>query len=344
MGNFYANGSSVMSYGPNKAENSDLRWEKTATANIGIDASILKGRLNFTIDLYNKNTTDMIYWYDADILLVPAGGLYANGGSMNNKGIELSVTAVPVKTKDFTWKTSLNLAHNKNTITSLSNPYFAGGDSISYTQPDGSSQTSSKLQIRQKGYPLGQFFTLSYQGKDDKGVSQYLAKDGKLTIDPTTADYRYAGSPQPKLNYGWSNTFTYKNFDLSVFFRGVYGNKIFNATRADLFRPTSLAFTNILVDAGNEGNDRNAYKYSSRFVEDGSYLRLENMTLGYTFKSPVKYIETLRLYGTVNNLFVITKYTGVDPEVNQGGMAPGIDSNNFYPKTRTILFGLNITL
>lgn len=344
MGNFYANGSSVMSYGPNKAENSDLRWEKTATANIGIDASILKGRLNFTIDLYNKNTTDMIYWYDADILLVPAGGLYANGGSMNNKGIELSVTAVPVKTKDFTWKTSLNLAHNKNTITSLSNPYFAGGDSISYTQPDGSSQTSSKLQIRQKGYPLGQFFTLSYQGKDDKGVSQYLAKDGKLTIDPTTADYRYAGSPQPKLNYGWSNTFTYKNFDLSVFFRGVYGNKIFNATRADLFRPTSLAFTNILVDAGNEGNDRNAYKYSSRFVEDGSYLRLENMTLGYTFKSPVKYIETLRLYGTVNNLFVITKYTGVDPEVNQGGMAPGIDSNNFYPKTRTFLFGLNIIL
>ncbi|HJV78227.1 MAG TPA: SusC/RagA family TonB-linked outer membrane protein, partial [Paludibacter sp.] len=326
MANFYYNGNSVMAYGPNKAENSDLRWEKTATANIGIDASVLKGRLSFTVDLYNKNTTDMIYWYDADILLVPAGGLNANGGSMNNKGIELSVTAVPVKTRDFTWKTSVNLAHNKNTITSLSNPYFAGGDSIRYTQPDGGSQTSSTLQIRQKGYPLGQFFTLSYQGKDDKGVSQYLAKDGKLTTNPTTADYRYAGSPQPKLNYGWSNTFTYKNFDLSVFFRGVYGNKIFNATRADLFRPTSLAFTNILVDAGNEGNDKNAYKYSSRFVEDGSYLRLENMTLGYTFKSPVKYIENLRLYGTVNNLFVITKYTGVDPEVNQGGMAPGIDS------------------
>jgi len=344
MANFYYNGNSVMAYGPNKAENSDLRWEKTATANIGIDASILKGRLNFTIDLYNKNTTDMIYWYDADILLVPAGGLNANGGSMNNKGIELSVTAVPVKTKDFTWKTSVNLAHNKNTITSLSNPYFAGGDSIRYTQPDGGSQTSSTLQIREKGYPLGQFFTLSYQGKDASGVSQYLAKDGTLTTNPTTADYRYAGSPQPKLNYGWSNTFTYKHLDLSVFFRGVYGNKIFNATRADLFRPTSLAFTNILVDAGNEGNDKNAYKYSSRFVEDGSYLRLENMTLGYTFKSPVKYIENLRLYGTVNNLFVITKYTGVDPEVNQGGMAPGIDSNNFYPKTRTILFGLNITL
>jgi TonB-dependent starch-binding outer membrane protein SusC len=345
MGNFYSNGNSVMSYGPNKAANPDLKWEKTATSNIGIDASVLKGRLSFTFDWYNKNTTDMIYYYDADIMLVPAGSIVANGGSMNNKGVELSITAVPVKTKDFTWKTMLNLAHNQNTITSLTNPYFVGGDSIRYTQPDGGGQTASTLQIRQKGHPLGQFFTLIYKGKDANGVSQYLAKDGKLTTNPSTSDYRYAGSPQPKLNYGWSNTFTYKKLDLSIFLRGVYGNQIFNATRADLFRPSTVVFTNILVDAGNESaKDINAYKYSSRFIEDGSYLRLENITLGYTFKSPVKYIESLRLYSTVNNLFVITKYTGVDPEVNQGGMAPGIDSNNFYPKTRTILFGLNIIL
>jgi iron complex outermembrane receptor protein len=345
MGNFYSNGSAVMSYGPNKAANPDLKWEKTATSNIGMDVSVLKGRLSFILDLYNKNTTDMIYWYDADILLVPAGGLFANGGSMNNKGVELSVAAVPVKTRNFTWKTNLNLAHNKNTITSLSNPYFVGGDSIRYTQPDGAGQTASTLQIREKGYPLGQFFTLIYQGKNDNGVSQYLAKDGSLTTNPTTSDYRYAGSPQPKLNYGWSNSFNYKKFDLNIFFRGVYGNQIFNATRADLFRPSSVAFTNILVDAGNDSEkDNNAHRYSSRFIEDGSYLRLENMTLGYTLKNPLKYVTSLRLYSTVNNLFVITKYTGVDPEVNQGGMAPGVDSNNFYPKTRTILFGLNIVL
>ncbi len=345
MGNFYSNGSAVMAYGPNKAANPDLKWEKTATANIGLDASVLKGRLSFNLDFYNKNTTDMIYWYDADILLVPAGGLFANGGSMNNKGVELSVTALPVKTKDFSWKTNVILAHNKNTITSLSNPYFVGGDSIRYTQPDGAGQTSSTLQIREKGYPLGQFFTLIYQGKNENGVSQYLAKDGSLTTNPTTSDYSYAGSPQPKLNYSWSNSFTYKNFDLNVFFRGVYGNQIFNATRADLFRPSSVAFTNILVDAGNDSEkDNNAHRYSSRFIEDGSYLRLENMTLGYTLKSPIKYVSSLRLYSTINNLFIITKYTGVDPEVNQGGMAPGIDSNNFYPKTRTILFGLNIIL
>jgi len=346
MGNFYSNGTSLMSYGPNKAANPDLRWEKTATANIGADVSVLKGRLSFTFDYYNKNTTDMIFGgYRTDIMLVPAGSIVANGGSMNNKGIELSVTAVPVKTNDFTWKTSLNLSHNKNTITKLTSPFFAGGDSIKITQPDGGGQTGSTLQIMKEGHPLGQFFTLIYQGKDASGISQYLAKDGSLTTNPTQADYRYAGSPQPKLNYGWTNTFTYKNLDLSVFFRGVYGNKIFNATRADLFRPSTVAFTNILVDAGNESaKDNNAYKYSSRFIEDGSYFRLENMTLGYTFKSPVKYIESLRLYGTVNNLFVITSYKGVDPEISMGGQAPGIDSNNFYPKTRTFLFGLNIIL
>lgn len=332
-----------MSYGPNKAANPDLKWEKTATTNFGLDASLLQGKLSFTFDWYNKNTTDMIYWYDADILLVPAGGLWANGGSINNKGIEFSISATPVKTKSFTWKTSLNLAHNKNTITGLSNPYFSGGDSIRYTQPDGGGQTGSTLQIRKVGYPLGQFFTLIYQGKNSAGVSQYLAKDGTLTTNPTTSDYRYAGSPQPKLNYGWSNSFTYKNFDLSIFLRGVYGNKIFNATRADLFRPSTAAYTNILVDAANESaKDGNAFRYSSRFIESGSYLRLENMTLGYTFKKPIKYIENVRLYSTVNNLFVITKYTGVDPEVNMGGMSPGIDSNNFYPKTRTILFGVNV--
>jgi iron complex outermembrane receptor protein len=126
--------------------------------------------------------------------------------------------------------------------------------------------------------------------------------------------------------------------------RGVFGNKIFNATRADLFRPTTAHLTNILVDAGNESMaDINSYKYSSRFIEDGSYIRLDNATLGYNFNHISQYITSLRIYTSVNNLFVITKYKGVDPEINQGGNAPGVDSNNFFPKTRTILFGVNVS-
>ena len=344
LGSFYYNGTTTSAYGPTQAANADLQWEKTSTANLGLDASVLNGRLSFNIDVYNKNTTGMIYSYNTDIMLNPIGSIVANGGSMNNKGIELSISATLIQKRDFSWKTSLNLAHNKNTITSLSNKYFTGGDSIRYTQPDGSGQTGSTLQIYKVGKPLGEFFTLQYAGKNAQGISQYVAADGSLTTTPAIGkDYHYAGSPQPKLTYGWSNTFVYRNFDLNVFLRGVYGNKIFDATRADLFRPTTAHLTNILVDAGNESiADVNSYKYSTRFIEDGSYLRLESMTLGYSLKSPVKYIDNIRFYGTVNNLFVITGYKGVDPEVNQGGSAPGIDSNNFYPKTRTVLFGVNV--
>ncbi|MBP1641030.1 MAG: TonB-dependent receptor plug [Bacteroidetes bacterium] len=345
MGNYYYNGTTQVTYAPNKAANPDLKWEKTATTNIGLDASVLKGRLNMTFEWYNKNTTDMIYSYSTEQIIVPAGSITANGGSISNRGIEVTISATPIQNKNFTWKSNLNLAHNTNKITSLSNSYFATVDSVRYTQPDGSGQTGSTLQIMKVGRPLGQFFTLIYAGKNSDGVSQYLAKDGTLTVNPTTADYRYAGSPQPKLTYGWTNSFTYKNFDLNIFLRGVYGNKIFNATRADLFRPSTVAYTNILVDAANESvKDYNAYRYSSRFIESGSYLRVESMTLGYTFKSPIKYVENIHFYSTVNNLFVITKYKGVDPEVYMGGTAPGIDSNNFYPKTRTILFGVNVNL
>jgi TonB-dependent starch-binding outer membrane protein SusC len=195
------------------------------------------------------------------------------------------------------------------------------------------------------GRPLGQFFSLEYAGKNDKGVSQYVNAKGELTTTPAIGtDYKYIGSPQPNLLIGWTNTVRYGNFDFNVFIRGVFGNKIFNATRADLFRPSTAQYTNILVDAANENKlDVNSFKYSSRFVEDGSYIRLDNATLGYNFKSMGQYVKNLRVYMSVNNAFTITSYSGIDPEVNQGGIAPGVDSNNFYPKTRTVLFGVNLS-
>jgi hypothetical protein len=143
---------------------------------------------------------------------------------------------------------------------------------------------------------------------------------------------------------GWTNTFRYGNFDLNIFLRGTFGNKVFNATRADLFRPATAQYDNILQDASHETvADYNSYLYSSRFIESGSYLRLDNASLGYTLHNLGDYIKTLRFYVTGNNLFVITGYRGIDPEINQGGLAPGVDYNNFYPKTRTTLLGATIT-
>jgi iron complex outermembrane receptor protein len=345
LGTYYYNGVQTAAYGPTQAANPDLQWERTATTNIGLDFTVLKGKVSGTVEWYDKNTTGMIYSYRVNPILVPTGSIIANGGSMSNKGVEVSLSATPVRTAKFSWTTGLNLAHNTNKITSLINPLFVGGDSVRTTQPEGSGQTGSTLQILKAGRPLGQFFSLEYAGKNDKGVSQYVNQKGDLTTTPVIgADYKYLGSPQPKLLAGWTNTLRYGNVDLNVFFRGVFGNKIFNATRADLFRPSTAQFTNILVDVADEkATDVNSYKYSSRFIEDGSYVRLDNATLGYNFKNTGEYVKSLRVYASVNNAFVITNYKGIDPEINQGGIAPGIDSNNFYPKTRTILLGVNVS-
>ncbi|MEO8405979.1 MAG: SusC/RagA family TonB-linked outer membrane protein, partial [Chitinophagaceae bacterium] len=229
-------------------------------------------------------------------------------------------------------------------ITSLTNPY-SSGDSIRYSDPEGPGQTNSTLQILKVGKPIGQFFSLRYAGKDANGISQFYKKDGTLTTAPGIGtDYFYVGDPQPKILMGWSNTLRYKNFDLNVFIRGVFGNKIFDATRADLSYVTGASINNILESAADDkiADTKNSF-YSTRYIENGSYIRLDNATLGYNFKQPVKSVNSIRLYATVNNLFTITKYKGIDPEINQGGVSPGIDYNNFYPKTRTVLVGVNVS-
>ncbi|UFH56146.1 TonB-dependent receptor [Spirosoma sp. KNUC1025] len=345
LGTYYYNGVLTSALGPTQAANPDLKWERTATANLGIDFTVLGGKVNGTVEVYNKNTTGMIYSYSVDPILVPTGKITTNGGSINNKGIEVSLGANILNQGNFKWTTSLNLAHNKNTVTSLSNPLFAGGDSVLLAYPEGVGQSSHSLEILKAGKPLGQFFSLLYAGKNSAGISQYVGGNEQLTTTPGIGvDYKYIGDAQPRLLVGWTNNFRYKNFDLNVFLRGTFGNKIFNATRADLFRPISAQNTNILADAANESiSDVNSFLYSSRFVESGSYVRFDNATLGYTFKQLDQHIKNLRVYASVNNLFVITKYTGVDPEINQGGIAPGVDYNNFYPKTRTFLFGVNVS-
>src|SRR5205085_6566697 len=165
---------------------------------------------------------------------VPGGRIWANGGSISNKGIELTLNATPVSGGDFTWTTSYNLAHNKNLITSLQGP-LSNGDSVRYSDPEGPGQTGATLQLLKVGRPLGQFFSLEYAGKDANGVSQFYKKDKSLTTAPGIGtDYFYVGSAQPKMLMGWNNNVRYGKFDLNVFIRGVFGNKIFNATRADL--------------------------------------------------------------------------------------------------------------
>jgi iron complex outermembrane receptor protein len=340
---FLYNGNILNSIGPVRNENRNLKWENTATTNLGLDFGLFNNRISGSVDYYIKETSDLIYEnYPVSLTQFPYATITANAGKIKNTGVEVVLNATPVASHAFTWKTSFNISHNHNVIESLSNGQF--NLPVFYTaQLGGKGQSGNYSQIVEPGVAVGTFYLWHYVGKNDKGVSTYLnAANQVIATQPLTTDQRIAGSAQPTVIYGWTNTFYYKNFDLNFLVRGVAGNKVLNATLAGLNDPADAKIQNIPRFTTNESfNDINAYLISDRFLESGSYLRLDNATLGYTIKPHLQAIKSIRLYLSGNNLFVITGYRGLDPEVNIGGLTPGIDNQNYYPKTRTFLFGLN---
>jgi len=341
---FYYNGKWITAIGPVQNDNPNLKWERTATANIGIDFGLFNNRISGAIEVYHKKTTDLIAPYAVSTTQYAYSVLTANVGAMTNKGIELSLNASPVKSNNFTWTTAVNLSHNQNKITSISNELFQASEFYTANVGGRGQSGASGYQIIKEGLPLGSFYTLRYAGKDQNGKSMFFDKNGNASTANTGFEhFTVTGSAQPKLLYGWNNSFKYKKFDFNFFVRGVYGHKILNATVADMNAPIYALQTNIAVMTLTESiNDDKAQFVSDRYLESGSYLRLDNATLGYTFN--IKGNRSLRLYAAGNNLFIITKYKGVDPEINMAGQTPGIDYRNFYPKTRSAIFGLNLSL
>ncbi len=341
-GKFLSNGVITNSIGPVRNENTNLKWESTATTNFGLDFGVLQNRITGSVDYYIKTTSDLITDYSVSSTQYPYPVLTANVGKIKNSGIEVVINAIPVKTNSFTWRTSFNVSHNKNEVVSLSNDQFTINN-IQTAQLGGKGQSFVNSQIIQPGYAIGTYYLWHYLGKNENGVSTYQKADGSTTASqPLTTDQRITGNAQPKLIYGWNNSFFYKNFDLNFLFRGVYGSQVLNATLASLNNPADSKFQNIpRYTLGESFKDINAYLVSDRYLESGSYLRLDNATLGYTIKPHIQAIKSLRFYASGNNIFIITKYKGVDPEVNIGGLTPGIDNKDFYPKTRTFSFGIN---
>lgn len=343
-GGAYYNGGYQMGIGPVQNANPNLRWERTAMLNTGVDMAFLKNRLNVTLDVYNKQTSDLIWNYPVSSTLYPVNLITANVGGISNRGVELTISAIPVKRAGFSWNTSLNLAHNRNKVVSLSNNMFRL-DYVYTAAPDGLGQSDVFTQIVKAGYPIGQFYTLRYAGRNAGGVSQFYTKDGSLTTIPQSTDQQLLGDAQPRLQFGINNTFRYKNFDLNFFIRGITGNKVMNATLAGFNVPLDATNHNIPVFTLSEPYaDVNAGKYSDRYLENGSYIRMDNAGIGYTLPHFTKYVQSLRLYFAANNIFTITGYRGIDPEMDLGGLTPGLDNHNFYPKTRAFLAGLQVEL
>lgn len=349
-GFFDYNGKQWRTLAATKNANPDLKWETTGMFNVGLDYGLLNGRLSGTIEFYNKKTKDLIWNYPVSTNLYPFGDIAANVGEITNQGIEISINAVPVQTKNFTWNTTVTLSHNKNTVNRLSNDKFEVGV---FTQGDPMVAGVSSEGYTQRiieGEPLGTFFTYEFAGFNDAGKATYYVRDentgertGETTEQPGYKDRTITGCAQPKLNFGWNNTFNYKNWNATVFFTGVFGNDIYNGTRANYMSPEMLAGgKNVLKEfLGNPTTS--ASLPSDRFIENGSYLRLSTLSLGYTFKNFNGWLQNLQLYVTCNNLFTITGYKGLDPEVNMGGIDPGIDYRwSVYPHTRTTMVGVKI--
>ena len=245
--------------GATRNANPDLKWESTSMFNIGIDFGFLHNRLSGTIEYYDKRTSDLIYDYPVSTNRYPYGTMTANVGDISNKGIEITINAVPVQTHNFTWSTTLNLSHNKNVVEKLTNASYSV-PYIDMSDPDVGGFSGQNVQRIMEGSPIGQFYTYEWAGYNESGVSVFndYDADGKLigtTDAPTDEDRRKTGSAQPKLTYGWNNDFTWKNWTLTAFFQGVAGNQIYNATR-NYYNNVGLvaAGKNVLSEVATEQN------------------------------------------------------------------------------------------
>lgn len=335
---------------PASIENLSLKWEESAQTNIGIDLSLLDNRIGLTVDAYIKNTKDLLL----NAPLPTSSGFesaFQNIGELQNKGLEISLNTTNINLENFRWNSSFNISFNRNEVINLvGQELFQGGIA------GGRGEAS----LVREGQPLGILYGYIFGGVDPQtGNAYYVAKDGTTTFTPTAEDRTIIGDANADFIYGISNDVSYKGFNLSILLEGSQGNEMLNATRIELEGMTDPKNQSIAVldrwrqpgdvtniprsSFGNTDNSR----ISTRFIEDASYLRFKAVTLGYTLPKSIidkLKIQEIRLYATGENLFTITNYSGLDPEVNAFGGSNTVRGIDFgtYPQTRKILFGASL--
>ena len=362
--NYYFNSTLVTGIAPLQLANPDLKWETTTQYDLGFDLGLFSSRVTLVFDAYYKKTSDLLLNVPLPLYTGYASEL-ENVGSVQNKGLELGINTDNIKSDNFSWKTNLTFALNRNKILNL-------GPGVSSYFPLAPTGRQSPTIVK-VGLPVGAFWGYSTNGlltaadlakgvpvlagvPQQVGDTRYVDNNGDGKI--TTADMHNLGSAQPKFSGGITNTFTYGKFDLSVFFQGSYGNKIFNLLQQTLERPTlTLNASATLLNRWSPSNpngtvaratDSPVPQVTDRYIENGSYLKLKNASFGYTFTNSTLskiHAKQLRVYVSAQNVFTITKYTGLDPEVNfydNDNTKQGIDYGG-YPPVRTFLAGLNVT-
>jgi TonB-dependent starch-binding outer membrane protein SusC len=335
----YFGGAVVTNYAVTQNANSDLTWETRNQANAGIDFSMLNNRLNGSVDVFRATTKNLLFNYSVPRPPFPFGTITANVGSLLNEGLEFALSYQLIKTRNTTLTLGGNLSLLRNEVLNLSgsiNGVPLNTDTVGWG-------TNSYLI---KGEPIGLFNILKYEGKNAQNVMTVVDRDRNGVIDQgaRSKDRFVEGSALPTYTYAFTPTFSHKNLDVSMVWRGSGGNKIFNSVRASLSAFENLGKSNLLRSAVPLGIFTNRYS-SDLWLEDGAFLRFENISVGYRIATQsTRYIDGLRLSLTATNLAVFTKYSGLDPEVSaNGGSGSGTD-NGTYPRTTGIALGLNVIL
>ncbi|MDR1552120.1 MAG: TonB-dependent receptor [Prevotellaceae bacterium] len=392
--------------------NRNLTWESTNSTNIGLDLNLFKNRIEFIFDFYYKKTKNLLMQASLPVFAGTSGTgasgrPWVNIGSLRNQGVELTLNTVNINTNDFLWRSSITFSSNRNKVLSINTQ--TGTDPRNIADPEGGTTTITQTVV---GQPIGQFYGYQIIGRFEKPTDFYYKDaDGNIKRTPVMfdlpidelngvwiGDFMYAdrngdgkidendltfiGNPEPKFTFGISNTFTYKNWDLTVFLTGSVGNKAVNYMRrwmenprrniSNLFsKATRYAQTGLIDPAGPEDDYRNLhivggdsdmpriprstlvsdydFAFSDRYVEDASYLRIQNISLGYTLPGRLTNrfgVQTVKLYMNLQNVYTFTDYSGYDPEIgisySNGNQLNGVDFGR-YPSPRIYTFGINIT-
>ena len=344
--------------------NPNLKWEVLETTNVGLDFQVASGRFSGTVEWYNKLTKDMLYNYS-----VPANGvdyftnsILANVGTMKNSGLEFSFGGAVIEKKNFSWTPQLVLSYNKNKIVSLSSEQFTSGQ-VRFNPFGGRGLSDVFASYLVPGRPLGEFNNVpTFKEFNSSGQVVMVGGDGQGTTDVSKSDAYAAvsagnpisaGNPQPFLTGALSNMFRYGNFDLNFQLRGSFGNSILNQLRNNLMLPGSILQSNMMSDVSTLPANYETNRLTSMWVENASFVRLDNWQIGYNVPTSGKTVTNARVYVGGNNLLLLTKYKGIDPELQTKGdlennrsqrvNSMGLDGLNVYPKTRSFQLGLNLT-
>lgn len=348
VGRFYDHSTQrwINAYGPTQNQNENLKWERKGEWNLGVDFSAFNSRLNVTVDIYKRKVSDLLYEYKVPTPPYQYSTMLANVGDATSKGLEFSVSGTPVQLKDFSWTSSINFSFNTNRLDKLSNETFQTDwiETGYLSDGDLGGMNSTPLIRLVPGGKVGDFYLPVFEGftEDGKWIFKDVDNSGDFTYNE---DREIVGNAQPDFIAGWTNELRYRNFDLSFTFRAIVGNDVYNVSRMALEnRNVAGKEKNMLVSV-LDSPLQDAAQASNYYLEDGSFLKLDNITLGYNV--PVKnldFMKDLRIYFTGQNLFTITGYSGIDPEVDMVGLDNmGIERTRYYPASRSFILGVNVT-